>query len=1084
MRRLLGVMLLASWQVGCSLVASSGDFTFEGDSACVVDSDCMATPNTLAECVDGRCERACVPGFDDCDRLPGNGCEVDLSSDAQNCGACETVCQSAGATTACVDRVCQMAECAPGLADCDGLTENGCEASLETSANCLGCNVACPAERNICEVSPDGSRQCVENCVGDLELCGGDACVDLTTNPNFCGDCETECRGSNAEWGCAAGVCTVTDCVAGFGDCNGDSQDGCEFPVDSDVTNCGACGNVCAGPNASDWTCGGGECQVAACEGGFLDCDMDGANGCESDGLTDPMNCGGCGTVCAGACTNGQCDEVRDVSLNEHGGCAIDSNNQLYCWGDDLEFGLQGRGTSVLSTAAPASLGSTPVSAIGSAQKTNCVGDVGGGVRCWGSRDNGALGDGIDPPSSNPNHALTPTAVAGDTEFNATVMVGIEGGVSTLCAWSADGKAWCWGHNHQGQIPGSAANPSPVSMVADGLTPATSVIDAAIANAHICFAYEDGSVRCSGFNGAHSRLGNAALNTAGSINGTNVIPDGLPLISEVESVGDFSCVLSRDGEVWCWGGPNTKGEMGDGTTTAVPIPKKIAEFDSANNPVSSLAATANGFCALARQGLYCWGNNNHGVVGLPNTLETPDPNANTLSPLRIDNRADQPNLVLSELVSLRSSRRAVCALRRNGQVPVCWGERGRGVIGDGSFIHSTPVPLRTFQRGDVSFQSVGGGGSTVGVNNIHFACGLDTNNFVKCMGHNLGFSTGQQPPNSATNNMGFGYPLSTVDGIEATSLAVGSYFSCVTSDDDLDQKESVFCWGGGTAQALGRTGSSLAPVKVPLPDGHHVKHLAVGNGHACVIYDDLLGTDQVICWGLNNFGQSGQPIPATGPNDPPPSTLPGTVTMPPGCVPKQLALMSLQSYALCDDNTIVSWGLTGAPPNPMPTLQPGTNVKKVFAGFGHKCIIADPTMSGVDKLYCWGNNQFGELGDGTTTSRATPKLVPGSDGVLDVALGTFFSCALYPGGEVRCWGRGTQGQLGNGMLEDSLTPVVAFTNPDIASIASGGGSQGNAQVFAVLNDNSVIAWGANRWGSLGTDLVYTGTAVPMERGDL
>lgn len=78
-------------------------------------------------------------------------------------------------------------------------------------------------------------------------------------------------------------------------DCDGETDEG--FDRQTDIDNCGECGNVCEGENAT-WTCTAGVCQVDTCIAPFADCNGDPTDGCEADTTIDPMHCGGCPTAC------------------------------------------------------------------------------------------------------------------------------------------------------------------------------------------------------------------------------------------------------------------------------------------------------------------------------------------------------------------------------------------------------------------------------------------------------------------------------------------------------------------------------------------------------------------------------------------------------------------------------------------------------------------------------------------------------------------------------------------------------------------------------------------------------------------
>ncbi|HET7544964.1 MAG TPA: hypothetical protein VFK05_34095 [Polyangiaceae bacterium] len=140
-----------------------------------------------------------------------------------------------------------------------------------------------------------------------------------------------------------------------------------------------------------------------------------------------------------------------------------------------------------------------------------------------------------------------------------------------------------------------------------------------------------------------------------------------------------------------------------------------------------------------------------------------------------------------------------------------------------------------------------------------------------------------------------------------------------------------------------------------------------------------------------------------------------------------------------------------------------TGVSKAAAGYLN-CFVKDGNVQ------CWGNTQYG-LGDGVTTSSATPVLVrtsiggPALSGVTDVDVGYSTACAVAQGG-VYCWGLGTRGQLGNGALVTSALPVLVVTSQGIlagvSSVAVGG-----SHACAVTKTGELWCWGSNDKGELG-----------------
>jgi alpha-tubulin suppressor-like RCC1 family protein len=141
------------------------------------------------------------------------------------------------------------------------------------------------------------------------------------------------------------------------------------------------------------------------------------------------------------------------------------------------------------------------------------------------------------------------------------------------------------------------------------------------------------------------------------------------------------------------------------------------------------------------------------------------------------------------------------------------------------------------------------------------------------------------------------------------------------------------------------------------------------------------------------------------------------------------------------------------------------------------------SASGLDTLalrsdgtvVAWGSNYFGQLGDGTTTDRATPVVVSGLSNVIAVAAGETFSLALRSDGSVVAWGSNKFGQLGNGTNTDRLTPVsVSGLTNGVIAIAAGG-----AHALALKSGGAVVAWGSNHFGQLG-DGTSTDRNTPVQ----
>ncbi|MEV4619037.1 hypothetical protein AB0J74_10085 [Asanoa sp. NPDC049573] len=111
----------------------------------------------------------------------------------------------------------------------------------------------------------------------------------------------------------------------------------------------------------------------------------------------------------------------------------------------------------------------------------------------------------------------------------------------------------------------------------------------------------------------------------------------------------------------------------------------------------------------------------------------------------------------------------------------------------------------------------------------------------------------------------------------------------------------------------------------------------------------------------------------------------------------------------------------------------------------------------------WGDNSYGELGDGTTADRMVARSVAGMGDVKAVAAGSLFSLALLGDGTVRAWGRNVDGQLGDGTTTNRSLPVPVVGLPGrVSAIAAGSNF-----ALALLANGGVMAWGSNDQGSSG-----------------
>ena len=361
----------------------------------------------------------------------------------------------------------------------------------------------------------------------------------------------------------------------------------------------------------------------------------------------------------------------------------------------------------------------------------------------------------------------------------------------------------------------------------------------------------------------------------------------------------------------------------------------IADDDLATFSVR-LAAGRDHTCSVTIDGgANCWGNNDYGQVGDGTTT-------GRVTPVAVVGLS-------GNVAGLAAGDGHTCALTTVGAAQ-CWGNNDFGELGDGATVdRSTPVDVSSLARS----------GAAISAATTH-TCAVTTAGAVQCWGNN---SRGQLGDGTTTDHWS---PVAVADlPSDVAAVVTGSIHTCA-----LSTSGGVWCWGFNGAGELGdgTTTDRLTPVAVSgLSNG--VSAITARGGHTCA----LVTGAGVRCWGWNLHGQLGD----------------GTTT-------SRLTPVSVS-------------GLSGG-------------VAAISAGVIHSCALTT-----AEAVLCWGQNDYGQLGDGTTMIRLTPVAVSGlSGGVAAISAGGEHTCALTTADAVQCWGQNFYGQLGDGTTTDRLVPVYVL----------------------------------------------------------
>lgn len=787
--------------------------------------------------------------------------------------------------------------------------------------------------------------------------------------------------------------------------------------------------------------------------------------------------------------------------------------NRLYAWGDNTS-GVLGRELAFspmnrLPTQFPLTpdlLGKTII-AIASGHYHALMLCSDGSMFTWGMNSYGQLGN-AEIPVSMFSKSILPVRVEIPAPLADKQVVAISAGSDHNLALCSDGTILAWGWNAYGQCGNGSTTNVPLPQVVgttgtplEGKT-VISVSAGAVHNLALC---SDGTLAGWGDN-LWNQLGTGntdnaftpvLVSTSGVLAGKSVV--------QIEAGGIHSMALCSDGTLAVWG-ENNYGQLGDDTTLSRPLPVAINSFGViAGKTVTDISAGFTHCLALCSDGsLVAWGSNAYGEYGTGNTTSS-------LTPVLVDTTGVLNGNVISDTATGGDSILGECsfAVTTDG-VLTAWGSNYDGELGDGTTTNRhLPVTVDTTQLG-ASDRFI----------RVHRAM-LSPHSLAIVAtppAPEIAIYDGTTPfVNERQSNSSKSYANTLVGAHQPHQLTI-------TNKGDLDLSNIQFSFAGShpgdfTVHAFSNTpiapgasrtftvnfspiaaGSRSAVLQIASNDSDENPFLISLAGTAGTTLSAVYQTGNETPLTTNGFTATGNTINFTLQFHPTPGReltivkntglgfIQGEFN---GIAHGQTVTLNYggKSYpfiadyyggsgndlTLIGDMEVYAWGLntngrlgvgdTSYRSEPTPVSTSGVlankTVFRVAGGAMHSlALCSDGTLA------AWGDNEFGQLGDGTTTDRHSPVAVDISGvlagkKVVAIAAGDTHSMALCADGTVACWGSNQNGQLGDGSIINSSVPVAVNSSGALAGKTVGAIAPGPDYSAALCTDGSVIVWSAD-----------------------
>ena len=520
----------------------------------------------------------------------------------------------------------------------------------------------------------------------------------------------------------------------------------------------------------------------------------------------------------------------------------------------------------------------------------------------------------------------------------------------------------------------------------------------------------------------------------------------------VSSNARHAMAIDAIGNLYAWG-LNSSAQLGNGNKNDSSIPLRINTGEIFNKTISTVSCGHVYTMAIDSSGkLYGWGNNGNGQLGDGTGVES-------LLPKRINQGA----IANIPIVSVACGYAHTIAIDNAGKVYV-WGINDWGQLGLGTMNNNQMTPIL------LNSASISGKVMVSAVAGLNCTILLDDTGTVYTSGYN---GNGQLGVGSTAEYILTPQVVTyfTSRGIKILKISAGERHILA-----IDDQKKLYAWGWGASGQLGNGiyGNQSSPVLINGGQIANRNIVAIGCGitHSLAMDD----TGKLYAFGNNDNGQLGDGTKVQ-------TNLPVTTlahTLSPSSLSFKVASGERHVVAVTNGGKLYAWGLNAngqlGNGNTLNVSTPvlinagaivGKTIVSVACGYSHTAAIDN---SG--KVYLWGSNSQGELGDGTFTQRTTPVYINTGailgKKIIDIKCGYYFTIALDDTGKVYAWGRNNEGELGNGTTNTNTSQVPVIVNSgDIINKCIVGIACGLQHVVAIDDMGKSYAWGANGGYQLG-----------------